>query len=70
MKKKIVDRFDKFPEEYRQMNVAESMDRIEELADNFMQHPEQDLDVFLGDAEEILELVTYIRAHLGLATEA
>jgi hypothetical protein len=69
MKKKIVDRFDTFPEVYRQMNVAESLDRIEELAGNFMCNPGQDLDDFLGDAEEVLELVLYIRAHLGLPSE-
>lgn len=69
MKKKIVDRFDTFPEAYRQMNVAESIDRIEELVGNFMRHPEQDIDDFLGDAEEVMELVSYIRAHLGLGSE-
>ena len=56
------------PKCYQSLNVAEILKRIEDISDNFMRHPGQDLDEFLGDAEEILDLVWVLRTSLGIPT--
>ena len=62
----MVDRLDDLAPPYRTMNVSEILDRIEEIGVNFMANPGQDIDDFLGDSEEIVELVWAVRAHMGL----
>ena len=62
----MIDRLEELPECYRPMNVAEILNRIDDINNNFMMNPGQDLDEFLGDAEEVLDLVRVLRAHFGL----
>ena len=52
---------------YAKLNVSEILDRIEVLAACIMDEPApEDIDVILGNAEETMELVAALRAHLGL----
>jgi hypothetical protein len=65
-RKKMIDRLEDQPSCYQKMNISEIFNRIEEINDNFMMNPSQDIDEFLGDAEEVLDLVRVLRAHFGL----
>jgi len=62
-----VDRLESMHPDYAKMNVSEILDRIETIAADIMYEPQpEDIDELLGNAEEVLELVSVIRAHLGL----
>ena len=62
----MIDRIENLPKCYQSLNFVEILNRIEEINGNFMKNPGQDLDEFLGDAEEVLDLVHVLRTHLGL----
>jgi len=62
-----VDRLEKMHADYRKMNVSEILDRIETIASGLLYEPQpEDIDELLGNAEETMELVAVVRAHLGL----
>jgi len=66
-KSKEVDRLENMADAYNKMNVSEILDRIETLAADILYQPQpEDIDELLGGAEETLELVAVIRAHLGI----
>jgi hypothetical protein len=52
---------------YSKMNVSEILDRVETLATDITFDPGMDMDELLGNAEEIVELVAVVRAHMGIA---
>lgn len=62
----MIDRLEELPECYRPLNVAEILNRIDDINNKLMMHPELDIDEWLGEIEEVLDLVRVLRAHLGL----
>lgn len=67
-KSEEIDRLENMCGSYAQMNVSEILDRIENIASDITFDPApEDIDILLGNAEEVLELVAVIRAHLGIA---
>lgn len=62
-----IDRLEEMPSVYAKMNVCEILDRIEAIATGIMEEPSPDnIDTLLGDAEEVMDLVATVRAHLGI----
>ncbi len=66
-KSQEVDRLEKMHKSYAKMNVSEIPDRIENIASDITFDPApEDIDILLGNAEEVLELVATLRAHFGI----
>jgi hypothetical protein len=66
-KSQEVDRLEKMHKSYAKMNVSEILDRIENIASDITFDPApEDIDILLGNAEEVLELVATLRAHFGI----
>jgi len=62
-----IDRLEQMAPCYAKMNVSEILDRIEALASEIMEEPSpEDIDILLGNAEEVMDLVATVRAHLGI----
>ena len=62
-----VQRLEEMAPSYSKMNVSEILDRVETLASDITFDPGMDIDELLDSAEEIMELVAVIRAHMGIA---
>lgn len=62
-----VQRLEDMAPTYTKMNVSEILDRVETLAADITFDPGMDIDELLGNAEEIMELVAVVRAHMGIA---